>query len=57
MASRGIGLVYQRGDEATRKVLVEALVGVLQGGAKAKQAVKLTGDTKVREPCVLGVIS
>ncbi|KAG1660153.1 hypothetical protein FOA52_007810 [Chlamydomonas sp. UWO 241] len=54
MASRGISLVYQRGDEATRKGLVEALVGVLQGGAKAKQAVKLSGDTEVFEAGVLG---
>ena len=30
MASRGISLVYSRGDESTRKTLVEALVGVLQ---------------------------
>lgn len=54
MASRGIGLVYSRGDEATKAKLVEALVGVLQGGAKAKQAVKLTADTKVFEEGALG---
>lgn len=49
MASRGISLVYSRGDESTQKQLVEALVGVLQGtgGAKAKP-VKLSDDTQVR---------
>ena len=47
MASRGISLVYSRGDEGTQKKLVEALVGVLQGtGAKAKP-VKLSADTQV----------
>ncbi len=47
MASRGVSIVYSLGDDATRGRLVEALVGVLQGGAKAKQAVKLSGETKV----------
>jgi proteasome component ECM29 len=54
MASRGISLVYGRGDEETRKKLVEGLVGVLQGGAKAKAVVKLSADTKVFEDGALG---
>eukprot|EP00798_Chlamydomonas_sp_ICE-L_P021409 gene21409-28366_t len=47
MASRGVSIVYSLGDEETQKRLVEALVGVLQGGVKAKQAVKLSGETQV----------
>jgi hypothetical protein len=34
MASRGVTLVYGLGDEATRKELLQGLVGVLQGQAK-----------------------
>lgn len=30
MASRGVSLVYEMGDESARASLVEALVGVLQ---------------------------
>lgn len=54
MASRGVSLVYRLGDKATRATLVQSLVGVLQGGPKAKQAVKLSGDTKVFEEGALG---
>lgn len=47
MASRGVSLVYSLGDEVTRRTLMAALVGVLQGAPQAKTAVKLSGDTQV----------
>ena len=59
MASRGVSLVYQMGDDDTRQRLVASLVGVLQGGAAARAAVKLQGDTQVGEgggPGALGLI-
>ena len=43
MASRGISLVYSRGDESTRKTLVEALVGVLQVSGGYRGDVGVTG--------------
>jgi proteasome component ECM29 len=44
-ASRGLSLVYRRGDAATRKALVGGLVATLSGDkAPAKRAVKARGD-------------
>ncbi|GAX79566.1 hypothetical protein CEUSTIGMA_g7007.t1 [Chlamydomonas eustigma] len=54
MASRGISLVYNRGDEGTRKLLVEALVGILQGNGSKAKTIKLSADTKVFEEGALG---
>jgi proteasome component ECM29 len=55
MASRGMSLVYQLGDEDTRKQLVGALVGTLSGTAtKKRRAVKVEGDTKVFEEGAMG---
>lgn len=49
MASRGVSLVFAAGDDATRKTLVDSLVGVLGGGPQAKQAVKLSGAATVEK--------
>ena len=55
MASRGMSLVYQLGDEETRKQLVGALVGTLSGTAPRKRrAVKVEGDSKVFEDGTMG---
>ena len=54
MASRGVSLVYTRGDEATRKLLVEDLVSVLQGSGAKAAAIKVSADTRVFEEGVLG---
>jgi proteasome component ECM29 len=54
-ASRGLSLVYRRGDAATRRALVGSLVATLSGDrAPAKRAVKLTDDTEVFAAGALG---
>lgn len=47
MASRGVSIVFGLGDEATKKQLVEALVGVLGGGVQVKKAVKVSGKLEL----------
>jgi len=47
MASRGISVVYAMSGSAARKQLLDELVGVLQGGARKRRAVKVEGDTRV----------
>ncbi|XP_024544607.1 proteasome adapter and scaffold protein ECM29 [Selaginella moellendorffii] len=47
MASRGMSVVYELGDAATREELVKALVGTLSGTAKKKRPIKLMEDTEV----------
>eukprot|EP00850_Spirogloea_muscicola_P011192 SM000068S20624 [mRNA] locus=s68:662290:671519:+ [translate_table: standard] len=54
MASRGMSLVHELGDDATRKQLVAALVGTLSGANRKKRAVKLTEDTEVFQEGALG---
>ncbi|KAK3264270.1 hypothetical protein CYMTET_26979, partial [Cymbomonas tetramitiformis] len=54
MASRGMSLVYELGDEETRKELVGALVSTLSGGKQKRRAVKVTGDTQVFEEGAIG---
>lgn len=54
MASRGVSLVYTRGDEATRKLLVEDLVSVLQGSGTKAATIKVSGDTRIFEEGALG---
>ncbi|MEW5319235.1 MAG: hypothetical protein WDW38_010400 [Sanguina aurantia] len=56
MASRGVSLVYSLGDEATRKTLMAALVGVLQGAPQPKTQVKLSGETQVFEEGAIGSV-
>eukprot|EP00850_Spirogloea_muscicola_P022838 SM000314S12182 [mRNA] locus=s314:99165:108197:+ [translate_table: standard] len=54
MASRGMSLVHELGDDATRKQLVAALVDTLSGANRKKRAVKLTEDTEVFQEGALG---
>ncbi|CAM6051034.1 unnamed protein product [Sphagnum compactum] len=54
MASRGMSIVYELGDAATKDELVMALVGNLTGTAKKKRAVKLTEDSEVFEDGAIG---
>ena len=41
LASQGMSLVYELGDDAMKKNLVHALVGTLTGSGKRKRAVKV----------------
>ncbi|KAK9850611.1 hypothetical protein WJX84_005115 [Apatococcus fuscideae] len=54
MASRGMSIVYSRGDDAMRNELLASLTGTLQGGSKKRRAVKLEGETKVFEEGSMG---
>jgi len=53
IASKGVGFVYEMGDEKVRDLLVKSLVGTLTDGRKlAPQSV--TGDTQLFEAGSLG---
>jgi len=52
VASRGLGLVYERSDSSQREDLVGILVGTLMEGRKSGHEV--TGDTKLFQEGVLG---
>ncbi|GFR47108.1 hypothetical protein Agub_g8793, partial [Astrephomene gubernaculifera] len=55
MASRGVSLVYELGDEEIREQLVQRLVAVLQGGGGAAGGKpKLTPETQIFEEGALG---
>ncbi|XP_024395125.1 LOW QUALITY PROTEIN: uncharacterized protein [Physcomitrium patens] len=54
MASRGMSIVYDLGDAATKDELVKALVSNLTGAAKKKRVVKVMEDTVVFEENTLG---
>lgn len=41
LASQGLSIVYEIGDDAMKKNLVNALVGTLTGSGKRKRAVKV----------------
>ncbi|XP_051141908.1 uncharacterized protein LOC127258894 isoform X2 [Andrographis paniculata] len=47
LASQGLSIVYELGDEGMKKGLVNALVGTLTGSGKRKRAVKLVEDSEV----------
>ncbi|PIN26135.1 hypothetical protein CDL12_01113 [Handroanthus impetiginosus] len=47
LASQGLSIVYELGDDAMKKNLVNALVGTLTGSGKRKRAVKLVEDSEV----------
>ncbi|KAL2238546.1 UNVERIFIED_CONTAM: Proteasome adapter and scaffold protein ECM29, partial [Sesamum indicum] len=47
LASQGLSIVYELGDDAMKKSLVNALVGTLTGSGKRKRAVKLVEDSEV----------
>jgi hypothetical protein len=53
VASRGLGVVHDAGDEETKARLVQALVGTLQGKCPAAQEVKLDGQSEVFEEGVV----
>ncbi|KAI1309120.1 hypothetical protein EDD11_004131 [Mortierella claussenii] len=52
VASKGIGLVYELGDQSIRSQLVGSLVGMFGEGRKA--APKITGDTELFDNNALG---
>ncbi|KAH6554942.1 hypothetical protein KP509_1Z295100 [Ceratopteris richardii] len=54
MASRGLSIVYELGDAASKDDLVKALVNSLSGKAKRKRSILLTEDSEVLEENVLG---
>lgn len=43
LASQGMSIVYELGDEAMKKNLVDALVSTLTGSGKRKRAIKVEG--------------
>ncbi|QCE01566.1 proteasome component ECM29 [Vigna unguiculata] len=54
LASQGMSIVYDIGDESMKKNLVNALVSTLTGSGKRKRAVKLVEDTEVFMDGTLG---
>ncbi|KAI5083342.1 hypothetical protein GOP47_0003085 [Adiantum capillus-veneris] len=54
MASKGLSILYEIGDTASKHELVKALVSTLSGTAKRKRAIKLTEDSEVFEEGTLG---
>lgn len=54
MASKGMSILYELGDTASRHELVKALVSTLSGTVKKKRAIKLTEDSEVFEEGSLG---
>ncbi|KAG0202738.1 hypothetical protein BGX28_004843 [Mortierella sp. GBA30] len=52
VASKGIGLVYELGDQSMRSQLVESLVGMFGEGKKT--ASKVTGETELFDSSALG---
>ncbi|XP_057515552.1 uncharacterized protein LOC130797079 [Amaranthus tricolor] len=54
LASQGMSLVYELGDESMKKNLVNALVGTLTGSGKRKRAVKLVEDSEVFQEGAIG---
>ncbi|KAL6524314.1 hypothetical protein OROGR_016748 [Orobanche gracilis] len=54
LASQGLSIVYELSDDATRKSLVNALVGTLTGSGKRKRAVKLVEDSELFQEGVFG---
>lgn len=47
MASRGMSIVYELGNAATKNELVMALVNNLSGTAKKKRAVKVLSESRI----------
>ncbi|KAL2973237.1 hypothetical protein AAZX31_14G035700 [Glycine max] len=54
LASQGMSIVYDIGDESMKKNLVNALVNTLTGSGKRKRAIKLVEDTEVFTDGALG---
>ncbi|KAL8170504.1 hypothetical protein V2J09_022308 [Rumex salicifolius] len=54
LASQGMSLVYELGDDVMKKNLVNALVSTLTGSGKRKRAVKLVEDSEVFQEGSMG---
>ncbi|CAN6443404.1 unnamed protein product [Victoria cruziana] len=54
LASQGMSIVYEIGDSAMKRDLVNALVGTLTGTSKRKKAIKLTEDSEVFQESTVG---
>ncbi|KAE9606271.1 putative proteasome component Ecm29 [Lupinus albus] len=54
LASQGMSIVYDLGDESMKQNLVNALVSTLTGSGKRKRAIKLVEDTEVFQDGALG---
>ncbi|XP_024030403.1 proteasome-associated protein ECM29 homolog [Morus notabilis] len=54
LASQGMSIVYELGDESMKKNLVNALVSTLTGSGKRKRAIKLVEDTEVFQEGAIG---
>ncbi|CAA3007764.1 proteasome-associated ECM29 homolog isoform X1 [Olea europaea subsp. europaea] len=54
LASQGISIVYELGDDSMKKNLVNALVGALTGSGKRKRDVKLVEESEVFQEGSLG---
>ncbi|KAK7276642.1 hypothetical protein RIF29_17785 [Crotalaria pallida] len=54
LASQGMSIVYDLGDESMKKNLVNALVSTLTGSGKRKRAIKLVEDSEVFQDGALG---
>ncbi|KAL9260866.1 Proteasome adapter and scaffold protein ECM29-like protein [Drosera capensis] len=54
LASQGMSIVYELGDDSMKKNLVNVLVSTLTGSGKRKRAVKLAEDTEVFQEGTIG---
>ncbi|XP_062082273.1 uncharacterized protein LOC133788708 [Humulus lupulus] len=54
LASQGMSIVYELGDELMKKNLVNALVNTLTGSGKRKRAIKLVEDSEVFQEGAIG---
>ncbi|KAL2510922.1 ARM repeat superfamily protein [Abeliophyllum distichum] len=54
LASQGLSIVYELGDDSMKKNLVNALVGTLTGSGKRKRAVKLIEESEVFQEGSIG---
>ncbi|XP_021604828.1 proteasome adapter and scaffold protein ECM29 isoform X2 [Manihot esculenta] len=54
LASQGMSIVYELGDESMKKSLVDALVTTLTGSGKRKRAIKLVEDSEVFQEGAIG---
>ncbi|KAK9274184.1 hypothetical protein L1049_018998 [Liquidambar formosana] len=54
LASQGMSIVYELGDESMKENLVNALVSTLTGSGKRKRAIKLVEDSEVFQEGAIG---
>jgi proteasome component ECM29 len=55
LASRGMSVLYEMGDESQRKELLSALMGTLNGTAPKKRNIKLDGNAEVFEEGTIAI--